>query len=124
MAQVEPIQAGDLTEAADFLARFPGVIHTPAEWETRLRSWWDHLWRLRSAVGSCAKARQSLEYLAAGIFKKLGATPYCWGGVSGGDPRRGCETDGFQPDGTFRYAGEGQVGDMQMKGGNRAILAS
>lgn len=29
--------------------------------------------------------------------------------------------DSFQPDGSFRYTGEGQVGDMQMKGGNKAI---
>lgn len=29
--------------------------------------------------------------------------------------------DGFQNDGTFWYTGEGQVGDMEMKAGNRAI---
>lgn len=29
--------------------------------------------------------------------------------------------DGFQEDGTFWYTGEGQVGDMQMIRGNRAI---
>lgn len=29
--------------------------------------------------------------------------------------------DGFQPDGTFLYTGEGQVGDMQMLRGNLAI---
>lgn len=30
-------------------------------------------------------------------------------------------TDSFQPDGSFRYTGEGQVGDMHMRGGNKAI---
>lgn len=30
--------------------------------------------------------------------------------------------DRYQPDGTFWYYGEGQVGDMTMSGGNRAIL--
>ncbi|MAK67712.1 MAG: HNH endonuclease [Methylophaga sp.] len=30
--------------------------------------------------------------------------------------------DEYRPDGTFWYTGEGQVGDMQMKSGNRAIL--
>lgn len=29
--------------------------------------------------------------------------------------------DGFREDGTFLYTGEGQVGDMEMKGGNLAI---
>lgn len=29
--------------------------------------------------------------------------------------------DGWGPDGTFQYTGEGQVGDMQFKGGNLAI---
>jgi len=29
--------------------------------------------------------------------------------------------DGFREDGTFQYTGEGQVGDMEMKGGNLAI---
>ena len=29
--------------------------------------------------------------------------------------------DTYQPDGTFRYYGEGQVGDMELKAGNRAI---
>ena len=31
-------------------------------------------------------------------------------------------SDGFGPDGTFRYTGEGQVGDMQMAKGNLAIF--
>lgn len=31
-------------------------------------------------------------------------------------------SDGFNDDGTFRYSGEGQVGDMQMSKGNLAIL--
>ena len=31
-------------------------------------------------------------------------------------------SDGFGPDGTFRYTGEGQEGDMQMVKGNLAIL--
>jgi 5-methylcytosine-specific restriction protein A len=30
-------------------------------------------------------------------------------------------SDGFQPDGTFWYTGEGQIGDMTFRGGNRAI---
>lgn len=30
--------------------------------------------------------------------------------------------DGWHSDGTFRYTGDGQVGDQVMKGGNRAIL--
>ncbi|EEF80068.1 HNH endonuclease [Methylophaga thiooxydans] len=30
--------------------------------------------------------------------------------------------DEYRPDGTFWYTGEGQVGDMQMKNGNKAIL--
>jgi 5-methylcytosine-specific restriction enzyme A len=31
-------------------------------------------------------------------------------------------TDGYQPDGTFWYTGEGQRGDMQLKAGNLAIF--
>ena len=30
-------------------------------------------------------------------------------------------TDGWQPDGTYHYTGEGQVGDMTLTRGNRAI---
>src|SRR6266446_1576038 len=30
-------------------------------------------------------------------------------------------SDGFQEDGTFWYTGEGQIGDMEMVRGNRAV---
>lgn len=35
--------------------------------------------------------------------------------------RHGYQYDGFQPDGTYFYTGEGQVGDMAFVRGNRAI---
>jgi hypothetical protein len=30
--------------------------------------------------------------------------------------------DGWQPDGCFHYTGEGQIGDQQLKQGNRALV--
>ena len=32
--------------------------------------------------------------------------------------------DGKQPDGCFHYTGEGQVGDQQLKQGNRALVTT
>jgi hypothetical protein len=45
------------------------------------------------------------------------------------DPASGAEFgydkhEGLLPDGTYRYTGEGQVGDQEFKGGNKAILQS
>jgi 5-methylcytosine-specific restriction enzyme A len=41
-----------------------------------------------------------------------------------GGGKHGYDFDGFQPDGSFWYTGEGQVGDMEFVRGNRAVRDS
>lgn len=58
---------------------------------------------------------------AKAVSARPGRLPWCFLITSPAGRQHGYDYDGPQADGTYWYTGEGQVGDMRMVSGNRAI---
>ena len=67
-----------------------------------------------------AAGYRPLAYSPRKLSKRPAPSQYSWPFTAPSGHKYGY-FDGLQPDGCFHYTGEGQIGDQQLKQGNRAL---